>query len=87
MTQPPMKGFDEEQVRVVLKIPAHVRVLFSAGDETSPWRGQQTSRSAIASSNGVCRNISKPYPMEKLDQGNAVSVSNGRATCRFLRLD
>jgi nitroreductase len=67
----PMEGFDEEQVRAVLKIPAHVRVLFLLAmgrlrgrDSRHPGR-LSPARTVFAETYG------RPFPMESLARRSA----------------
>jgi nitroreductase len=68
----PMEGFDEEQVRAVLKIPAHVRVLLLLAigrlrgeDSRHPGRLSPT-RTVFAETYG------KPFPIESWERRSAL---------------
>ena len=79
----PMEGFDEEQVRAVLKIPAHVRVLFLLAigrlrgeDSRHPGR-LSPARTVFAETYG------KPFPIEGLDRRSRHPAKrNAKATRR-----
>ena len=74
----PMEGFDKEQVITVLKIPAHVRVLFLLA--IGPLRGEDSrhpgrlspARTVFAETYG------KPFPIESLARHSARSAKTER---------